>query len=123
MISPTPASLRAVVSGLNTVCRIGTEPRSAWATRSEASSLSTPGSWASFIYFSQVTMFTIGYGDMVPLTALGRLFAGLVPVFGVFWFHWEVFPLMFLFWSENVLIGLFNVLKMLTASPEMLMRE
>jgi hypothetical protein len=43
--------------------------------------------------------------------------ANLVPVFGVLFLHWEVFPLMFLFWSENVIVGAFNVLKMLTANP------
>ena len=46
------------------------------------------------------------------------LLANLVPVFGVLVLHWEIFPLMFLFWSENVIIGFFNVLKMLAADPE-----
>jgi hypothetical protein len=43
--------------------------------------------------------------------------AYLVPVFGVLVLHWEVFPLMFLFWSENVVVGAFNVLKMLANQP------
>jgi len=43
--------------------------------------------------------------------------ANLVPVFGVLVLHWEVFPLMFLFWSENVIVGAFNVLKMITNQP------
>lgn len=34
-------------------------------------------------WWASVTFNTIGYGDMVPLTPLGRLFAGLVSVFGV----------------------------------------
>jgi voltage-gated potassium channel len=34
-------------------------------------------------WWAVVTFNTIGYGDMVPLTPLGRLFAGLVSVFGV----------------------------------------
>jgi len=37
---------------------------------------------ASF-WWATVTFNTIGYGDMVPLTSLGRLFASLVAVFGV----------------------------------------
>lgn len=45
------------------------------------------------------------------------VFANLVPMFGVVWFKWEVFPLLFLFWIENVIIGLFNVLKMVVAAP------
>jgi voltage-gated potassium channel len=34
-------------------------------------------------WWASVTFNTIGYGDMVPLTPLGRLFASLVSVFGV----------------------------------------
>jgi len=51
-------------------------------------------------------------------SVIALVLANLVPVFGVIYFHWEVFPLMFLFWSENVIIGAFNVLKMLLASPD-----
>jgi voltage-gated potassium channel len=34
-------------------------------------------------WWASVTFNTIGYGDMVPLTSLGRLFAALVSVFGI----------------------------------------
>jgi len=51
-------------------------------------------------------------------SVIALLLANLVPVAGVLFFHWEVFPLMFLFWSENVIVGAFNVLKMLFAAPE-----
>lgn len=51
-------------------------------------------------------------------SVIALVLANLVPIFGVIFLHWEVFPLMFLFWSENVIIGAFNVLKMLTANPE-----
>jgi Family of unknown function (DUF6498) len=51
-------------------------------------------------------------------SVIALLLANLVPVFGVLFLHWEVFPLMFLFWSENVIVGVFNILKMLTANPE-----
>ncbi len=50
-------------------------------------------------------------------SVIALVLANLVPVFGVFYLHWEVFPLLFLFWSENVIIGAINVLKMLLASP------
>ena len=49
-----------------------------------------------------------------PVVAL--VLANLVPLAGVFIFHWEVFPLLFLFWLENVAIGIINALKMLLAS-------
>jgi hypothetical protein len=50
-------------------------------------------------------------------SVIALVLANLVPVFGVLVLHWEVFPLMFLFWSENVIVGAFNVLKMLTNHP------
>jgi hypothetical protein len=50
-------------------------------------------------------------------SVIALILANLVPAFGVLVLHWEVFPLMFLFWSENVIVGAFNVLKMLTNQP------
>ena len=50
-------------------------------------------------------------------SVIALILANLVPVFGVLFLHWEVFPLMFLFWSENVIVGVFNVLKMLVNQP------
>lgn len=43
------------------------------------------------------------------------VFANLIPLGGVLFFGWQVFPIMFLFWLENVVVGGFNVLKMLLA--------
>ena len=48
-------------------------------------------------------------------SVIALILANLVPVGGVLFFGWEVFPLMFLFWSENVIVGVFNVLKMVFA--------
>jgi hypothetical protein len=59
----------------------------------------------------------ISVADWRRPSVIALLLANLVPVFGVLFFHWEVFPLMFLFWSENVIVGAFNVLKMLCAAP------
>jgi len=42
--------------------------------------------------------------------------ANLVPLAGVLFFGWAVFPVVFVFWAENVVIGVFNVLKLITAS-------
>lgn len=41
--------------------------------------------------------------------------ANLIPLGGVLFFGWEVFPIMFLFWFENVVVGVFHALKMLLA--------
>jgi hypothetical protein len=48
-------------------------------------------------------------------SVIALVLANLVPLGGVFLFHWEVFPLLFLFWLENVVIGILNVVKMLLA--------
>lgn len=48
-------------------------------------------------------------------SVIALMVANLVPLAGVFLFHWEVFPLLFLFWLENIVIGILNVAKMLLA--------
>jgi hypothetical protein len=45
-------------------------------------------------------------------SAVILVLANLIPVFGVLFLRWPVFPLVFLFWLENVFIGIFNVFKM-----------
>jgi hypothetical protein len=56
--------------------------------------------------------------DWRQASVIALVLANLVPIFGVLVLHWEVFPLMFLFWSENLIVGVFNVLKMLTNNPQ-----
>lgn len=45
------------------------------------------------------------------------LIANIAPVYGVLFLGWTVFPLMLLFWLENVIIGIFNVFRLLACSP------
>jgi len=45
--------------------------------------------------------------------------ANLVPVAGVLFLGWSVFATLLLFWTENVIVGAFNVLRMLTATPRL----
>jgi hypothetical protein len=44
--------------------------------------------------------------------------ANLFPIYGVLFLGWEVFIILFLFWMENLIIGFFNILRMLLLSPE-----
>ena len=37
--------------------------------------------------------------------------ANLVPVLGVLFWHWDLFAVLALFWMENVVIGLYSILK------------
>lgn len=49
-------------------------------------------------------MFQISIGSLV--------LSNLVPLFGVLFFGWSVSSILILYWSENVIIGFYNVLKM-----------
>lgn len=44
--------------------------------------------------------------------------ANLIPLLGVAFWEWQVFPLMVLFWLENLVIGLFNVPRMLLSGGD-----
>jgi hypothetical protein len=43
--------------------------------------------------------------------------ANAIPVAGVLGLGWDVFPLMLLYWIENLIVGGFNVLRMVWAQP------
>src|SRR5262249_13770895 len=43
--------------------------------------------------------------------------ANATPLFCVLVLHWQVFPLLLLYWLENVVVGIFNVLRMAVADP------
>jgi Family of unknown function (DUF6498) len=43
--------------------------------------------------------------------------ANLLPLYGVLAWGWEVFPLLALFWMENVMVGVLNVARMLCVDP------
>ncbi|HEX9896871.1 MAG TPA: DUF6498-containing protein [Dehalococcoidales bacterium] len=46
------------------------------------------------------------------------LIANLMPLYGVIFLDWEISPLLLLFWLENVALGIYNVLKMVIATPD-----
>ena len=48
---------------------------------------------------------------------LALVLANTIPIVGVFFLGWTVFPLLLLYWLENVVVGGFNVAKMLLAQP------
>jgi hypothetical protein len=52
-----------------------------------------------------------------PVSAWVLIAANLVPVAGVLLGGWSVFALIVLFWMENVIVGVFFVLRMLCADP------
>lgn len=52
-----------------------------------------------------------------PVSAWVLVAANLLPLAGVLFWDWNVMVLLLLFWMENVVIGLLNVLRMLCADP------
>ncbi len=50
-------------------------------------------------------------------TALVLIAANLLPLYGVLVLGWAVLPIMVLFWLENIVIGVLNMLRILFASP------
>lgn len=44
--------------------------------------------------------------------------ANLIPLVGVLFWGWSTFEVVALYWLENVIIGVINVLKMITCSPD-----
>jgi hypothetical protein len=53
----------------------------------------------------------------VPLSALVLIGANAVPLLGVIFLHWTVYSILLLYWSENVVVGAFNILRMAVAEP------
>lgn len=45
-------------------------------------------------------------------SSIALVFANLVPLAGVFLLDWKVFDILMLYWAENVVIGVVNVLRM-----------
>jgi hypothetical protein len=43
------------------------------------------------------------------------LLANLIPIAGVVWLDWQVFDILFLYWTESVIIGAVNVLRMISS--------
>ncbi|MBN1327759.1 MAG: hypothetical protein JW996_07400 [Candidatus Cloacimonetes bacterium] len=55
---------------------------------------------------------------MIRASVIMLILGNLIPVLGVIHFGWRIFDIIFLFWLENLIIGFYNVLKMLIANPE-----
>ena len=51
----------------------------------------------------------------LPLIAL--LVANIIPLWGVLFLGWDAFLIVLLYWSENIVIGFYNILKIAFACP------
>ncbi len=59
-----------------------------------------------------------GFSNLISPSVLLLIAANLIPLYGIFQLGWQVFPVLMLFWLENVIVGLFNVLRILFARPD-----
>jgi hypothetical protein len=50
-------------------------------------------------------------------TALVLIAANLLPLYGVLVLGWAVLPIVVLFWLENIVVGVLNILRIVLASP------
>jgi len=53
----------------------------------------------------------------VTPSLVALVIANALPLVGVLFLGWTVFPLVLLYWLENVVVGGFNVAKLLLAQP------
>lgn len=53
-----------------------------------------------------------------PLAIVALIASNLIPVVGVIFFGWDLLAILLLYWAENGVIGVFTLLKMLTAARE-----
>lgn len=56
------------------------------------------------------------YLTNIPLIAL--VAANLIPFWGVLFWGWEAFGVVLLYWSENIVVGFYNILKMVFAKVD-----
>jgi hypothetical protein len=66
---------------------------------------------------SLLTQLRIGNADLKKVSVIALILANLSPILGILFMDWQVFPILFLFWMENVIIGASTVLKMIVCSP------
>ena len=54
----------------------------------------------------------------LDVSGMMLIVANLVPLVGVFVWDWSIFNVVILYWTENVIIGVINILKMITCVPD-----
>ncbi|MEQ1843820.1 MAG: DUF6498-containing protein, partial [Verrucomicrobiales bacterium] len=56
-------------------------------------------------------------GNTLLLSGGFLVLANLVPLFGAFFLDWSIFEIVILYWAENIVIGLFTILRIMTVAP------
>lgn len=56
--------------------------------------------------------------DFKKFSVIVLILTNLLPIYGVLFWEWRVFPILLLFWMENIIIGVSNVFKMLFSTAD-----
>jgi len=56
--------------------------------------------------------------NQINPSLLSLVFANSIPLWGVLFLGWDVFLILVLYWAENLIIGFYNILRMLYARKE-----
>ena len=68
---------------------------------------------AQFLGFSYIEKYITQKG-FVP-SVFFIILVNLIPIFGVYFFHWNQYDIIFLYWVEGIVIGIFTAVKMAMA--------
>ena len=61
--------------------------------------------------------------QFIEVSLIILIAVNLLPIFGVIYSDWDVFEIVALYWFENVVIGLVNVLKIITCCPRSVLSD
>ena len=61
--------------------------------------------------------FSLGFckRDLTGISVLALVIANVLPIYGVVFFGWDTFLIVLLYWAENLVIGFYNILKIVFA--------
>jgi len=55
---------------------------------------------------------------MKKYTLFSLITANLVPILGIFLLDWDLFSILFFYWLESAVVGIYNILRMAMANPD-----
>lgn len=61
--------------------------------------------------FGKMTSDTLRQANWRDPSLIFLVLANLVPIFGVWFWHWQVVNLLLLYWAESAVIGFYNIIK------------
>jgi len=54
---------------------------------------------------------------MKKYALLSLVIANLIPILGIFFLKWDLFSILFFYWLESAVVGVYNIPKMIMANP------